>query len=168
MSEAYLRRKSEIGNRKSAGFWPGLRGNGAANHASHARFGDMQKKHVDLGPVGDLKDLVVWQVAVDTAVDVYRYSTRFPAEERFGLQLQLRKAAVSVASNIAEGHGRVLPGDYARCVRVARGELKEVETQVIIGGRLGFLESVHATELLEDTRRINQLMTGLLRSLRNG
>ena len=81
--------------------------------------------------VADLKDLVAWQVAMDFAEAVYRATRRFPNDERFGLRMQLRRAGVSVASNIAEGHGRVNRRDYARFVLIARGSLKEAETQPI-------------------------------------
>lgn len=126
----------------------------------------MTTPYLDLTPVGDLKDLVAWQVAMDLAVAIYQKTRRFPDDERFGLQLQVRRAGVSVASNIAEGHGRVDRRDYARCVRIARGSLKEAETQMIIAGRVGFLPNDSLHELLGLTNRSNRLITGLLRSLR--
>src|SRR5262245_28142903 len=99
----------------------------------------MNKQRRDsLPPVGDLKDLVAWQVAMDLAETVYKSTRAFPADERFGLRLQLRRAAVSVASNIAEGHGRINRRDYARFVLIARGSLKETETQILLSLRLGF------------------------------
>jgi hypothetical protein len=71
----------------------------------------------------DLKGLVAWQVAMDFAASVHETSRRFPNDERLGLRLQLRRAAVSVPSNIAEGHGRGTPMDFARFARIARGSL---------------------------------------------
>jgi four helix bundle protein len=86
-------------------------------------------------PVGDLKDLVAWQAAMDFAESVYHATRGFPADERFGLRLQVRRAAVSVAYNIAEGHGRVNKREYARFVSIARGSVKEAETQLLLALR---------------------------------
>jgi four helix bundle protein len=120
------------------------------------------------GPVQDLKDLDAWRVAMDFTIETYRATQNFPSDERFGLRLQLRRAAVSVASNISEGHGRVSRGDYARFTRQARGSLKEAETQIIIAERLGYLGPEAAEALLTTTTRINQLLAGLHRALRRG
>ena len=79
----------------------------------------------------DLKGMDAWAVAMDFATDIYRSTTNFPRQETFGLKLQLRRAAVSIVSNIAEGHGRISNADYARFVLMARGSLKEAETQVM-------------------------------------
>ena len=117
-------------------------------------------------PIGDLKALVAWQVAMDFAEATYRSTQRFPEDEKFGLRLQLRRAAVSVASNIAEGHGRTAPREYARFALIARGSLKEAETQILLAQRLGFLSAVLAKDLLQGTARINRLLSGLIRRLR--
>ena len=119
-----------------------------------------------VAPGWDLKNLVAWQVAIDLATSVYRATRNFPDDEKFGLRLQLRRAAVSVASNIAEGHGRTSRKDYARFVLIARGSLKEVETQLIISNRLDFLTLPQVDELLTLSNRVNRLLTGLLRRLR--
>ena len=115
---------------------------------------------------GDLKELVAWQVAMDFAESTYRSTQKFPDDEKFGLRLQLRRAAVSVASNIAEGHGRTSPREYARFVLIARGSLKEAETQVLLSQRLGYLSSEAAEELVSIISRNNRLLAGLLRRLR--
>ena len=117
-------------------------------------------------PVGDLKDLIAWQVAMDFAEGVYRATRHFPNDEKFGLRLQLRRSAVSVASNIAEGHGRINKREYARFVLIARGSLKEAETQILLGQRLGFFEDTAPLGLLEMAARINRLITGLKKKLR--
>jgi four helix bundle protein len=116
-------------------------------------------------PSWDLKDLVAWQVAMDFATDVYGSTRRFPADERFGLRLQLRRAAISVASNIAEGHGRSSKREFARYTLIARGSLKEAETQVILSERLGYLSASQSERLLGFAARINRLITGLRRRL---
>jgi four helix bundle protein len=103
---------------------------------------------------------------MDFAEAVYRASKAFPKDETFGLRLQLRRAAVSVASNIAEGHGRINRRDYARFVLVARGSLKEAETQVRLAQRLSYFSDSDAARLLELTSHLNRLLTGLKNKLR--
>ena len=102
---------------------------------------------------------------MDLAELVYEASSRFPAEERFGLTSQVRRAVVSVASNIAEGHGRETRGAFAQFLRTARGSLKESETQVILAGRLGFLESDKAQHILAATDELGRMLYGLLTSI---
>jgi len=108
---------------------------------------------------------VAWQVAMDFATDVYRATRSFPDDEKFGLRLQLRRAAVSVASNIAEGHGRSSRREFARFVLIARGSLKEAETQILIAARLRYFSPLAANKLADATSRLNQLLTGLRRGL---
>jgi four helix bundle protein len=114
----------------------------------------------------DLKGMDAWSVAMDFAADVYRSTAGFPREEIFGLRLQLRRAAVSIVSNIAEGHGRIRNADYARFVLMARGSLKEAETQVILSCRLGYLTEDTTTRLTDQSERLSQIIGGLHRSLR--
>ena len=115
----------------------------------------------------DLKDLVAWQVAMDFATAVYQATRRFPNEERFGLRMQVRRAAVSVAANVAEGHGRSSRREYARFVLIARGSLKEAETHLLLCERLGFLTAKTTQDLVAMTVRINRLLTGLRRRLQS-
>src|SRR5579871_1476681 len=84
------------------------------------------------------KDLSVWQRAVQLTVEVYKLTNDFPNSERFGLTHQLRRASVSVASNIAEGYGRATKGEYVQFLGHARGSVSEVETQLVIAKALGF------------------------------
>jgi four helix bundle protein len=84
------------------------------------------------------KDLVVWQRAVQLTVAIYELTALFPASEQFGLTNQLRRAAVSVASNIAEGYGRSTSGEYIQFLGYARGSNCEVQTQLVISAALGF------------------------------
>jgi four helix bundle protein len=102
---------------------------------------------------------------MDLAVGVYKHSRRFPNDERFGLRMQIRRAAVSVASNIAEGHGRSSRREYARFVLIARGSLKEVETQLLLSQRPGYLSEQNTDELMAISSRVNRLLTGLRRRL---
>lgn len=89
--------------------------------------------------VRTFRDLLVWQRAMELAETVYASTAAFPKDERFGLVLQMRRAAVSVPSNIAEGHARQARADYIRMLRIARGSLAELETQTLLAERLGWL-----------------------------
>jgi four helix bundle protein len=114
----------------------------------------------------DLKNLVAWQVAMDFAAAVYAVTRRFPDDERFGLRLQLRRSAASVPSNIAEGHGRTSPREYARFLLIARGSLKEAETQLLLAARLNYIDVESVNSILPLSSRVNRLLTGLQRRLK--
>jgi four helix bundle protein len=86
------------------------------------------------------RDLTVWQKAVDLVADAYRLSDRFPRSEEFALRLQLRRAAVSVPANIAEGHGRTGIGEYLHHLSIAHGSIAELETLLTVAVRLGYLD----------------------------
>jgi len=100
------------------------------------------------------RDLIAWQKAMELVVKIYRATQSFPPEERYGLTAQLRRAAVSIPSNIAEGKGRFSPGDVAHFMIQARGSLLEVETQVLIAQTLGFLSDQGAESLLQQTAEL--------------
>jgi len=110
-------------------------------------------------------DLVVWQKAVELVTEIYKATSTFPREEMFGLTSQMRRSAVSVPSNIAEGQGRATKGEFIQFLATARGSLFELKTQVHIAGALGFLTSERTDELTLRADRIGQLLNGLLRSL---
>src|SRR5258705_4532114 len=118
------------------------------------------------GPVRGYRDLIVWQDSMDLVVAIYQTTTTFPKEERYSLVDQLRRAAVSVPSNIAEGHGRSRTGDYLRFLSVAVGSLMEVETQVQIATRLGYISEEQQTGLLESSAVLARMLAGLIRALR--
>lgn len=84
------------------------------------------------------KDLVVWQRAVDLSMEIYRLTVNFPSSEQFGLSSQLRRASVSIASNIADGYGRSTRGEYLQFLGYARGSICELQTQLVIAKALGF------------------------------
>lgn len=86
------------------------------------------------------KDLVVWQRALQLTTEIYRLSSSFPRSEQFGLTNQMRRASVSIASNIAEGYGRSTRGEYLQSLGHARGSNCELQTQLMIAGTLGFGE----------------------------
>jgi four helix bundle protein len=108
-------------------------------------------------------DLEVWAAALGLAELVYVETRGFPATERFGLAAQMRRAAVSVISNIAEGAARDSTREFARYVSIARGSLAELEAQVALAARLGIVSDVVFNEQL---RRTGQLLSALHRTLR--
>jgi four helix bundle protein len=112
------------------------------------------------------RDLLVWQDSMDLVVAIYRITATFPKDERYSLVNQLRRAAVSVPSNVAEGHGRSRTGDYLRHLSVSVGSLSEVETQVQIARRLEYITEDHQRQLLDSCNVIAKMLGGLIRSLR--
>src|SRR5688500_1847747 len=89
--------------------------------------------------VESYRDLRLWQAAMDLGVESYRVGELMPSRERFGLVAQIRRAAVSIPANIAEGHGRLRRGEYLHHLSIARGALKELETLLALAERLGYL-----------------------------
>ena len=112
------------------------------------------------------KELVVWQVAMDLVRDIYRATKLFPREEVYGITSQLRRSAVSVPSNIAEGQGRATRGEFVQFLCNARGSLFELETQLIIAKDLGYLNDSSSVETTEKLTRVAQLLNALISSLR--
>jgi four helix bundle protein len=116
--------------------------------------------------VRSYRDLVAWQKAVEMVTEIYRFSQTFPKEEMFGLISQIRRAAVSIPSNIAEGHGRLSRKEYIYFWGNARRSLAELETQVTIARNLGFLEEAKMNRVLEEAGELGRILNGLLASLR--
>jgi four helix bundle protein len=112
------------------------------------------------------RDLLVWQKAVELALLVYRLSEGFPKREIYGLASQIRRAGVSVPSNIAEGYGRGSRKEYLQFLSIAQGSLKELETQTIIGGRLGYATPSQIERVLSEAEVVGKMLGGLIRSLR--
>lgn len=115
--------------------------------------------------VKSYQDLDVWQEAMALAEQAYALSRSFPADERFGMTAQIRRAAVSVSSCIAEGHARYSSRDFARFLAMAAGSATEVETQFILASRLGFIEHGEIQPLIERTQRIGRMLRGLHNAL---
>jgi four helix bundle protein len=109
------------------------------------------------------KDLIAWQKAMALARQVYRATTSMPESERFGLTSQMRRASVSVPSNIAEGYARQSRTDYLRFLRMARGSLAELETQLILAEDLGYIQV--PSELRDIRSEADRVLQGLIRSL---
>ncbi|HVF54850.1 MAG TPA: four helix bundle protein [Pyrinomonadaceae bacterium] len=112
------------------------------------------------------ENLEAWSKAVEFVVDVYKATESFPKEERFGLTSQIRRAAVSVPANIAEGAARRSEKEFVHFLSNAQGSASEVETEIIIAYRLGFLGESSFTELQVALERIGRLITGLSQHLK--
>jgi len=117
--------------------------------------------------IRSFRDLVVWQKAMDLCRAVYALSSGFPTDERFGLTAQVRRAAVSVPSNIAEGYGRQRTNDYLRFLGMALGSLCEVETQVVLAVPLGFVPADNVGPCVESIRNVDRLLCALMRAVRD-
>ena len=115
--------------------------------------------------IRNYRDLIVWQKGMTLAREVYEASAEFPVRERFGLTLQLRRAVVSVPSNIAEGHGRMSSGDYARFLAIARGSLHETETLILLSIDLGYLKSSEVEMPMSLIRECSKMLAVLIRKL---
>jgi four helix bundle protein len=110
--------------------------------------------------------LDAWKVSRQLVSGIYRLTQRFPKEELFGLTAQMRRAAISVPSNIAEGAARIGAREFAQFLNVARGSLSELETQLLIAVDLGYTAS--NDPLFRTIDRVSKLITGLHKSIRNG
>ena len=114
---------------------------------------------------GSYRDLVVWQKAMTLVTEVYAVSKAFPKDELYGLTSQIRRAAVSIPSNIAEGKGRFGKKDYVQFLMQARGSLHEVETQMEIARNLSYISDDDLARLLVLTGEIGRMLNGLIRSI---
>ncbi len=112
------------------------------------------------------RDLDVWRVAARLVVMAYRETKEFPACELYGLTSQIRRAAVSIPANIAEGYGRVHRGEYVKFLAVANGSLKELETEVLIARELGYGSPESARRMLNAADRLGRMLASLIRALR--
>jgi four helix bundle protein len=116
-------------------------------------------------PVKTYQDLLAWQRAMELVESVYRVTAKFPRHEIFALTKQLRRAAVSVPSNIAEGQGRGACDAFAYHLRVALGSVQEIETQLSIGHRLEYVSNADISEVMQLADETGKLLRGLLKSL---
>jgi four helix bundle protein len=115
---------------------------------------------------GGFRDLVAWQKGMAVVSAVYRVSQTWPRDELYGLTSQVRRAAVSIPANIAEGQGRTGPNEFAHHLSIAKGSLHELETLLLIAHELGYIDEVACDPLLAQTGEVARLIGGLLRRLR--
>ena len=112
------------------------------------------------------KDLIAWQKAMALVTEIYRSTQKFPREEVYGLTSQLRRAAVSIPSNIAEGQARHSPKEFRLFLSHARGSLVEVETQLLIAQNLSFLSAKDAEHLLGLAAELGRILNGLIGAIK--
>ena len=115
--------------------------------------------------IGSYRDLDVWQFAMDIVIEIYRVTRAFPPEEKFGLIAQLRRAAVAIPSNIAEGRNRLGAAEFRRFVSIARGSVAEVETQLAVAVALGFVAADEIASLASRLDGLSKMLFGLYRRL---
>ena len=115
--------------------------------------------------IESFKDLDVWQMAMTLAEDCYLLTARFPKEEMYGMSAQLRRAAVSIPANIAEGYGRDQTGPFVQFLRIAQGSARELETHLILVQRIRLAEQQTVAPLQEKCDRIGRMLRSLIRSL---
>ncbi|MGL6074472.1 MAG: four helix bundle protein [Fimbriiglobus sp.] len=118
-------------------------------------------------PLQSYRDLSVWQKAMDLVEMSYNITKRFPKEELFGLTNQLRRAAVSIPANIAEGYGRSHRPDYLRFLAIARGSLFELETHLILCGRLEYASREDLTPIWQTCQEVGKMLRRLIEVLKN-
>lgn len=116
--------------------------------------------------MGNFKELLVWKKSIEFVTEIYEITSAFPSEEKFGLVSQIRRSAVSIPSNIAEGNARRSSADYIQFLKIARGSGAEVETQIIISKNLGFIEEVKSEELTSKITEIMKMLNGLINYLK--
>src|SRR3989339_756060 len=112
------------------------------------------------------KNLLVWQKGMVIVEAVYRLTKNFPSEEKFGLVSQMRRSAISIPSNIAEGKGRASKKEFAHFVSIARGSLAELETQLLLSFRLGYIKEIESTSISLLLEELQRMLDSLLVKLR--
>ena len=113
----------------------------------------------------NIKDLKIWNKSIDLAIKVYDLTANFPADERFGLVSQIRRCAVSIPSNISEGGGRNSNKEFLHFLSVANGSSYELQTQLVISQRLGYLDSKLCSEILDNIDEVQKMNFNLQKSI---
>lgn len=118
----------------------------------------------------NIKELKLWNKSIDLAVDIYKLSAQFPNDERFGLVSQVRRAAVSIPSNVSEGAGRNTDGEFLNFLGIANGSSYELQTQITIAHRLDFIDSTHYEayfDKIDELQKMNYKLQEAIRTRRN-
>jgi len=118
-----------------------------------------------MGTIKSFRELIVWQKSMDLAVGIYRATEKYPKSELFGLALQMRRAAVSIPSNIAEGQSRNSRNEFRHFLGIARGSLAELKTQIELSSRLEMLKAEDTAIFMNLIEEIGKMLSGLKRSL---
>lgn len=114
----------------------------------------------------DFRNYKVWHLALDFVEEIYKITESFPSEERYGLSSQMRRAAVSIVSNIAEGASRSSEIDFARFIEISVGSTFELETQIIIAVRLSYVEQNRANVLIDSLKNIQKILNSLVTKIK--
>jgi four helix bundle protein len=115
--------------------------------------------------ISSYRDLKVWQKAMAVAEQAYRLTVRFPKDEIYGMTSQIRRAAVSIAANVAEGHGREHSGSFVQFLRVAQGSLKELETHLLLASRIDLALPEEVEPMLAQCDELGRMLRSLIRSV---
>ena len=110
----------------------------------------------------DIRDLKVWGKSFDVALDIYRITRFFPEDEKFGLSSQMRRCAVSIPSNIAEGHGRNSPKEFVQFLRITRGSIAELKTKILISNKLNYISCEDTNNMITKLSEIDKMTTSLI------
>ena len=112
------------------------------------------------------KELIVWQKSIELVIQIYKVTKTFPKEEVYGLTSQTQRADVSIPSNIAEGHDRNSSKEFVQFLYISRGSLAELETQILIAEKLGYMNQEEKTSILNNCYEIGKMINGLLKSIK--
>jgi four helix bundle protein len=118
-----------------------------------------------MNPVKTFEDLIIWQKSIALTKQIYVITRKFPKEETYGLSNQLRRASVSVASNIAEGYGRITRNDYKRFLSFSFGSSFEIQTQLIIGMEIGLINNEDFNESMMLSKEISAMLYAIMKKL---
>jgi len=116
----------------------------------------------------DYRDLIVWQKAMELTVCIYSLTQSFPKQEIYGLSSQMRRASVSIASNIAEGRGRLNPAEFRQFLAMAQGSIYELETQLLIANSLGFARAEAIKEAESIANEVSKMLRSFIQKLNAG
>ncbi|HEX3045608.1 MAG TPA: four helix bundle protein [Bacillota bacterium] len=120
-----------------------------------------------MSQVKSYQDLIVWRKSMDLVEAIYQITNRLPNTEQWGLISQIRRAVISIPSNIAEGFGRLSPGEYKHFLLISRGSLMELETQLILCKRLGYINQIEMDNLLAKTEEVGKILITLIQKNRS-
>jgi four helix bundle protein len=134
-------------------------------------FAELKKRHPSdariEGMLRNYKDLKVWEKSYQLCLEVYLVTKGFPKHEIYGLISQMRRAALSIPCNMAEGYGRKTTPEYLRALYIAYGSVCELETQVLLSGDLGYLREESLSKLQDDFGEVERMLNALIKSLEN-
>jgi four helix bundle protein len=120
-----------------------------------------------MGEIKSYKDLLIWQRGIDLTQEIYTLTNLFPNTEQFGLISQMRRCSISVPSNIAEGFGRESNASFAQFIKISRGTLYELETQILIAKRIGLIENqITFDKLISLISELAKMISGFLKSIK--